>query len=178
LIGCGNIGMHVLGRLHERGAAMLAVEANPVRREEIATLGVPAFGPAQREEFLRRPMDALVVNAAGGSLDARAVSIVAANGRLRVVCGSENLVMPDHAAGSEALRMAKKAYAPTELGGMMGCLTAVEEYLARVEGVAFDLRTVLDAARRLEGASYEATRYAREQDFAVSFEDAMRAVCR
>jgi hypothetical protein len=178
LVGCGNIGMHVLGRLHEQGTAMLAVEANPVRREEIAALGVPAFGPAQREEFLRRPMDALVVNAAGGSLDARAVSIVAANGRLRVVCGSENLVMPDHAAGSEALRMAKKAYAPTELGGMMGCLTAVEEYLARVEGVAFDLRTVLDAARRLEGASYEATRYAREQDFAVSFEDAMRAVCR
>jgi hypothetical protein len=85
--------------------------------------------------------------------------------------------MPDHAAGSEALRRARKAYAPTELGGMMGYLTAVEEYLAAVEGVPFDVRTLFDASRRLETASYEAVRYQRERDYAVSFEDAMRAVC-
>ena len=34
---------------------------------------------------------------------------------------------------------------------------------------------LFDAARRLDAASYEATRYARERDFAVSFEDAVRA---
>jgi hypothetical protein len=116
----------------------------------------------------------LAVNAAGGSLDPRAVALIAANERLRVVCGSENLVMPDHAAGAEALRAAKKAYCPTELGGMMGYLTAVEEYLARVEGVAFDVGTLLEAARPLDAAAFDATRRAIAQDFAISFEEAVR----
>jgi hypothetical protein len=178
LIGCGNIGMHIIGRLRERGAAMFAVESSAARREEVALLGVPTFAPEEKDDFLRRPMDALVVNAAGGSLDPHTVALVAANERLRVVCGSENLVMTDHASESEAaLRGARKAYAPTELGGMMGYLTAVEEYLARVEGVPFDVQTLMDAARKLEEPSYEATRYERKSGFAVSFEDAMRAVC-
>ena len=60
---------------------------------------------------------------------------------------------------------------------MMGYLTAVEEYLARVEGVPFDVATLLEAATKLDGAAYEATRYAIEREFAVSFEDGMRAVC-
>jgi len=178
LIGCGNIGMHLIGRLRETGATMLAVEANARRRDEIGALGIETFDPSRKDEFLRQPMDALVVNAAGGSLDPRAVAIIASNERLRVVCGSENLVMPDHAAGSAVLRRARKAYAPTELGGMMGYLTAVEEYLASVAGVPFDLQTLFDASQRLEAASYEAVRYQRERDYAVSFEDAMRAVCR
>jgi len=177
LIGCGNIGMHVIGRLRETGATMLAVEANATRRAEVAALGIETFEPSRKDEFLRRPMDALTVNAAGGSLDPHTIDIVASTERLRVVCGSENLVMPDHAAGSEALRRARKAYAPTELGGMMGYLTAVEEYLASVEGVPFDLQTLFDASRRLETASHDAVRYQRERDYAVSFEDAMRAVC-
>lgn len=177
LIGCGNIGMHVIGRLREAGAAMLAVEANRKRRDEVAALGARVFAPSQKDAFLDQPMNALVVNAAGGSLDPHAVSIIADNGRLSIVCGSENLVMPDHAAGSEALRRARKAYAPTELGGMMGYLTAVEEYLASVEGVPFDIGTLFEAARRLEVAAYEATRYVVERDYAVSFEDAVRAVC-
>ncbi|MEO8622657.1 MAG: hypothetical protein ABI625_16420 [bacterium] len=177
LIGCGNIGMHVLGRLRERGAAMIALESSATRREEIAALGIPVFAPDEKAEFLRRPMDAVVVNASGGSLDPQSVALIAANDRLRIVCGSENLVMPDHAAGSEALRAARKAYAPTELGGMMGYLTAVEEYLARVEGVSFDVRTMMIAAKKLEAPSYEATRHAREVGFTVCFEDAMRVIC-
>jgi hypothetical protein len=177
LIGCGNIGMHVIGRLREAGATMLAVEANANRREQVAALGIESFDPSRKDEFLRRPMDALTVNAAGGSLDPHAIAIIASNDRLTVVCGSENLVMPDHAAGSAALRRARKAYAPTELGGMMGYLTAVEEYLASVEGVPFDIQALFDASRRLETASCEAVRYVRERDYAVSFEDAVRAVC-
>jgi hypothetical protein len=176
LIGCGNIGMHLVGRLREHGSALFALEANATRRAEVAALGVEVFAPAQKDTFLRRAMDGIAVNAAGGSLDPATVSILAANERLKVVCGSENLVMPDHAAGSEALRAAGKAYAPTELGGMMGYLTAVEEYLSRVDGVPFDVQTLLDAARALDGAAYAATRYARERDFAVGFEDAVRAV--
>jgi hypothetical protein len=177
LIGCGNIGMHLIGKLRGTGAKLLAVESNLARRAEVAALGVETFAPQDRDVLLQSRIDALVVNAAGGSLDPRAVALIAANDRLKVVCGSENLVMPDHAAGSEALRRARKAYCPTELGGMMGYLTAVEEYLARVEGVSFEVTSLYDAARRLDPAAFEATRYARESDFVFSFEESMRAVC-
>jgi hypothetical protein len=176
LIGCGNVGMHVIGKLREQGTAMLAVESTPRRREEVAALGIRVFAPGERDEFLRQPMDAVVVNAAGGSLDPTAVALIADNERIKVICGSENLVMADHAAGSEALRAAKKAYCPTELGGMMGYLTAVEQYLATAERVPFDVATLLEAARALDAAAFDATRYARESDFAFSFEEAMRKV--
>jgi hypothetical protein len=177
LIGCGNIGMHVMARLLQRGTALLALESDATRREEIAALGIPAFAPEEKEEFLRRPMDAVVVNASGGTLAPDTIAQIARNDRLRVICGSENLVMADQASGSEAMRTAKKAYAPTELGGMMGYLTAVEEYLARVDGVPFDIGTLYDAARKLEAPSYEATRHSRKKDFATSFEEAMKTVC-
>ena len=177
LIGCGNVGMHIVARLRERGTAMLAMDASAARRDELAALGIPVFAPDEKEEFLCRPMDALVVNAAGGSLDQETIERIIANEQLRVVCGSENLVMPDPPTGSDALRAAKRAYAPTEFGGMMGYLTAVEEYLARTAGVPFDVQSVLEAARRLEAPSYEATRLARQQDFAISFEEALRFVC-
>jgi hypothetical protein len=174
LIGCGNIGMHLLGKLRAHGTTVLALESSEARRGELAALGIDALPPARKEEFLRRPMDAVAVNAAGGSLDPRAVALIGENARLRIVCGSENLVMPDHAAGSDALRAARKAYCPTELGGMMGYLTALEEYLARVENVPFDVGTLLDAARKLDAVAFDATRRLISQDFAVSFEDAVR----
>ena len=177
LVGCGNVGMHVLDRLRERGAAMLALESNASRRDQIAELGIPTFAPAEKAEFLRRPMDALVVNASGGSLDAASIEAIAASDRLKVVCGSENLATGRDASGSDVLRQARKVYAPTELGGMMGYLTAVEEYFARVEGVPFDIATMMAAARRLEAPCYEATRHVREGNFVMRFEDAVRVVC-
>ena len=174
LIGCGNIGMRVLGRLREHGSTVLAVEANPARRAEVSAMGITTFPPEMKAAFLRRPMDALVVNANGGSLDDATLAAIAQNDRLRVVCGSENLPMPGERAGAERLRAAGKAYSPTELGGMMGYLTAVEEYLARVAGVPFDLDTLFVAAQRLEPAAYAATRYAVERNFEVSFEEGVR----
>jgi hypothetical protein len=47
-----------------------------------------------------------------------------------------------------------------------------------VEGVPFDVATLHEAAKRLDAAAFEATRYARECAFSVSFEDAMRVVMR
>ena len=85
--------------------------------------------------------------------------------------------MPDETAGGEALRAAGKAYAPTELGGMMGYLTAVEQYLAMHEGVPFDIQALFDAAAQLEDPCYRAAVHARESHFAVSFADAVRVVC-
>lgn len=156
LIGCGHIGMHLVRRLGESRTAMIALESRASRRAELEALGIRTWAPEQKPAFLGEPMDALVVNAAGGSLDAPAVQVIGTNARLRVICGSENLVMPNPSLAL-VLRDAGKIYAPTELGGMMGYLTAAEEYLSRVEGTPFEVGTLLEAAKRLEDVGFAAT---------------------
>jgi hypothetical protein len=177
LIGVGHIGRRVLDNLCHDGARILAVEANSSRRADIAARGIRVWSAEGKHEFLRQPMDALTVNAAGGSLDPATIDDCVRNDRLRVICGSENLVMPDP-SGADTLQRARKVYCPTELGGMMGYLTAVEEYLAHVEGEPFDMETLFVAARRLEIAGYAATKLVRERGFEISFENAVREVCR
>lgn len=173
LIGVGNIGHRVLDELCHEGARILAVEPKAAKRAEIAARGIRVWSAEGKPDFLREPMDALVLNAAGGSLDRESVALCADNRRLAVVCGSENLVMPDP-SGADVLRQARKAYCPTEFGGMMGYLTAVEEYLAHVAGEPFRIETLLDAAQRLEAVAFDATTRVRERDFRISFEDAIR----
>lgn len=175
LIGVGHIGHRVLENLCHDGSHLLAVEVNASRRADVAARGIRVWSAEGKPEFLRQPMDALTVNAAGGSLDMRTIEDCVRNEQLRVVCGSENLVMPDP-RGAEVLRRACKVYCPTELGGMMGYLTAVEEYLAHVEGQPFDMDTLFTAAHRLELAGYEGTKRVRERDFAIPFEDAIREI--
>ena len=94
------------------------------------------------------------------------------NARLSVICGSENLAMPDPSV-APLLRAAHKVLCPTELGGMMGYLTAVEEYLARIEGVPFDIRTLLEASKKLDGAAFAATERVRAGGFTRTFEQAI-----
>lgn len=176
LVGCGNVGTRVLTRLLEQGTRILALDASEKRRSELAALGVEVYAPERKAELLSREIDALVVNAAGGTLDMASIGIIASNGQLRVICGSENLAMPDEQAGSEMLRRARKAFAPTELGGMMGYLTAAEEYLAHVEGVAFDIDTMIEASAQLEAPVLAAMEHLRAHDFALTFEAALKAV--
>lgn len=177
LVGCGNIGMHIIRRLRAHaGVTLLACESREERRAELEAMGIRTWGPERKQEFLALAMDALVVNAAGGTLDAAAVAACARNARLKVICGSENLVMPDHHNGVEALRAAQKVYAPTELGGMMGYLTAVEQYLAVIEQQAFAVETMLEAAQRLEVAGYEATARIIAGGHAEDFETAVTAL--
>jgi hypothetical protein len=83
--------------------------------------------------------------------------------------------MPD-ANGAVTLQRAGKVYAPTELGGMMGYLTAVEEYLSKLEKVPFEVKSLLVAAERLDTAGFEATRAVVEHDYKISFEDAVTAL--
>ena len=173
LIGAGNIGMHIIERLAADGAGMNVLEMRPERREELSARGIRARSPDVKPDFLREPMDALVVNASGGTLDTASVKASAANKRLRVICGSENLVMP-HAQDAEEYRRAGKAYCPTELGGMMGYLTAVEQYLAHLEKVPFDASTLMVAARSLEKPVREATNLMVQNDFRLSFEQAVK----
>ena len=176
LIGAGNIGMHIIERLETLGTSMCAVERNPQRRAILEKHGIHARAPEEKAAFLREPMDALVVNASGGSLDSAAVRTSVANTRLKVICGSENLVMPDPGDADE-YRRARKAYCPTELGGMMGYLTAVEQYLAHAAGERFTIEAMLEAAEGLQEPALEATKYMREHDFSVDFERAIETVC-
>jgi hypothetical protein len=175
LIGLGNIGMHVLQRLRSNRARVIGVELREDRRAAAAAAGAPALRPGDTAKLLDQPIDALVVNAAGGTLDANTVRACAANERLRVVCGSENLAMPNP-DDAERLRVAGKSFCPTELGGMMGYLTAVEEYLAHLERQPFEVRTLFEAAKWLEPACYRATALQIERNFTLSFEDAIRAI--
>jgi hypothetical protein len=121
-------------------------------------------------------MDALVLNASGGSLCPDSVRISSGNQRLKVVCGSENLVMPNP-ENADLYRASRKAFCPTELGGMMGYLTAVEQYLAQVEGVPFDTEALFAAAGELERPAYAATKYMLDHDFDVGFGRAVEAIC-
>jgi hypothetical protein len=172
LIGCGNIGMHLVERLRALHATLVVVEARAERRHQLEALGIRAVGPEAKLDVIRDDVDAVVVNAAGGSLDAATIEAIAANLRTTVVCGSENLAMPDP-AGVEVLRRAQKSYCPTELGGMMGYLTAVEEYLAKADGVPFEVATVMRAAAALEPAAYAATARQVAGAFDETFESAV-----
>jgi hypothetical protein len=175
LVGCGNIGMHVVERLMTHDTPMMALEARADRRAELEAMGIRTWELSEKADFLQQPMDALVVNAAGGTLDEPTVHACAANARLAVICGCENLVMPDPSL-VHVLRAAHKVYAPTELGGMMGYLTAAEEYLSRLEGVPLDESALLRAAERLELAGCEATERIRDGGHAETFEEAVTAL--
>ena len=96
---------------------------------------------------------------------------------MAVICGSENLVMPDPGRAPRLLD-SHKVFAPTEFGGMMGYLTAVEEYLAYLAGEPFRIETLLEAAKQLEPICLAATQRVRDRGFAVSFEDAVRELAR
>jgi len=175
LVGCGNIGMHIVERLKTHGTSMIALEARDERRAELEASEIPTWDVSDKAGFMRMPMDALVVNASGGTLDEATVQACAANEQLSVICGCENLVMPD-ASQVGVLRDARKVYAPTELGGMMGYLTAAEEYLSRLEGVPLDTESLVRAAQRLEVAGFEATTRILNSAHSETFEEAVTAL--
>ena len=175
LVGAGHIGMYMIDKLRAHGTTMLVAEARADRRRELEATGIKTWGPEREHDFMGLPMDAVVVNAAGGTLDPQTVTAICGNTRVKVVCGSENLVMPEP-RDADRLRDAGKVYAPTELGGMMGYLTAAEEYLAHLEGVPFNVSTLIEAAKRLDTAGFEATSRVKQGGFKESFEDAVLAL--
>ena len=175
LVGAGNIGMHLVDRLAADGAQLRVLELRAERREALAARGVETFTPDEFPRFLQAPMDGVAVNASGGTLCTTTVERICANDRVKVVCGSENLVMPEP-ADADRFRAAGKAYCPTELGGMMGYLTAVEQYLAHLDGVPFSVSTMLEASRDLEEPAFRATRRMIESGFTESFERAVEGI--
>jgi hypothetical protein len=177
LVGVGNIGKHICERLRDEGTTVLAVEANPARRGELQVGGIRVWDVEDKLEMLREPIDALVVNAAAGSLDVETIGACVNNTRLKVVCGSENMAMKDP-EGATRLLAAKKIYCPTELGGMMGYLTAVEEYLAVQEGLRFEIRQMLEASKRLEVVGRQATSLIKSRGYEITFEQAAEEIGR
>jgi hypothetical protein len=175
LVGAGNIGSHIVERLFPLGAKMVVIERDTQRVSRIRREGITGRSPFFLPDLLRADIDALVLNAAGGSLSTENVRVSAANDRLKVICGSENLVMP-HPQDAEMYRRAGKSYCPTELSGMMGYLTALEQYLAGAAGKPFDIQTMMAVAAELEDPAYRATKYQRDNDFGTTFEQAIAAV--
>ena len=175
LVGVGNIGKHICDRLREDGATVVAVEANPARRNELQIGGIRVWDVVDKHEMLREPIDAVVVNAAAGSLDIDTISTCVNNPRLKIVCGSENMAMKDP-EGAARLLAAKKIYCPTELGGMMGYLTAVEEYLAVKDGLRFEIRQMLEASKRLEVVGRQASSLIKSRGYELTFEGAAEEI--
>jgi len=175
LIGAGNIGMHIIDRLHLHGTRMTVVEMRSERLDQLRQRGISTRWPEEKASVLAQPMDALVLNASGGSLGLESIRVCVANRRLKVICGSENLALPSP-PDADLFRSADKAFCPTEIGGMMGYLTAVEAYLAELEGIPFEMKTMLEAARDLARPAYDATKYMLDSDFGVGFEQAIEAI--
>ncbi len=176
LLGCGNIGTHILERLEELGTQVVVVEARDEKRQELEASGIQVWGPEKKQEFLNLPIDAVVINANGGSLDTESVQTIARNENIKVVCGCENLIMPHH-EDEEILLEARKLYCPTEYCGMMGYLTAVEEYLCQLEGKEFDIHMLCEAAAKIEKNAQLSSELVLAQDFGLSFSQAVRTVC-
>jgi hypothetical protein len=175
LLGAGNIGRHVIARVREHGGHVIALEPSDAVRAQLASQGVEAWPVERKLELLAQPVHAVVVNAAGGSLDGAAVQTIAGNATVRVVCGSENLAMPDP-ADERVLSGARKVYCHPELGGMMGYLTAVEEYLTRRDGQPFDVATLMTAAERLDEIAVVGTRRVIVGGYRESFQHAVGEV--
>jgi hypothetical protein len=175
LVGVGNIGKHICDRMREDGATVIAVESSPARRNELQQGGISVWDVVNKLDMLREPIDALVVNAAAGTLDVDTITACVNNPRLKIVCGSENMAMKDP-EGARRLLAAKKIYCPTELGGMMGYLTAVEEYLAVKDGLRFEMRQMLEASKRLEVVARQASSLIKSRGYELTFEDAAEEI--
>jgi len=175
LIGCGKIGSHLLRRLRENEAEVYALDAAPLVLKRLTKEEIPCWPIEKKADFLKLPLDALAVNADGGTLDESTIGAIAESPTLKVVCGCENLAMSDP-RGEAVLLSAKKLFSPTELCGMMGYLTAVEDYLAYFHGSEMDMAGLIEGAAQMKDAAVKATEYALQSDFSVSFADAMQKV--
>lgn len=174
-IGCGNVGSRVFSRAHDMGAKALVIEPSEHRQRQLKDSGATVWAKEEKLKLCGADINALCVNANGGSLDDATLDVISKNKKLNLVCGSENLAMPNP-SGEARLLEARKLITPTELCGMMGYLTAVEEFLLAKNGQKLDVDTLLDAAKKLEEPSKEAVRYCRKQDFRISFAQAIREI--
>lgn len=177
VLGCGNIGRHIVARLKEDGVMMTVLEPNPKTRAELSEQGITALDVTEKQKFLGLPLDLIAINALGGTLDTPTCETLAANKQVKLVTGSENLVMPV-ATDSEILRKARKMYVHTELCGMMGYVSAVESYLCADSRVSFSVEGMYEAAKGLRTVGQRVSSQVITEGFARSFEAVARDLYR
>lgn len=175
LVGCGNIGSFLLKRLQDSGAEVYVLESTAKKQAELEAAGVSVYAASKKAEFLSLPLTAIACNANGGSLDSATVTAICNNPSILLVCGCENLVMPTP-ADSDRFRAARKVFTPTEYCGMMGYLTAVEEYFCRRDETPFSVEMMYEPAKKLDDATCKAAERCIAAGFTRSFEDELKAL--
>ncbi len=175
LIGCGNIGDHLVTRLKEVGAHVEVLEYSEAKRHLVEENGTRAWDPSDKSTFMSLPLDAIAVNANAGTLDMETIEAICRNPELKLVTGCENLAMPDH-RGAQRLQAARKIYTPTEMCGMMGYLTAVEEFLSNQANKPFTYQDMFEPCKKLEEVGLKGTQLVMKKNFACSLEDAVREI--
>jgi len=175
LVGYGNVGQHLTKRLLSLGARPAVLESVPARQEEIRAMGLTVFTPAERGKFLKEPFEVLCFNANGGSLDDQAIDLILNNPAVRLICGCENLIFSNPEL-VEQLNRSQKMFCPTELCGMMGYLTAVEEYLSKLEGKPFIIEALYEPAKKLADVGRDVVRRVLESNGRLNFEESARKV--
>lgn len=175
LIGCGNVGEHVFRRLLESGSKVAIVESAQQKIEMLRKLDIEVFEPSRKQDLFKLPIDAVCVNASGGTLDDETIGNIANSNTIKVICGSENLAMPNQ-NGTKILLRAKKILAPMELCGMMGYLTAVEEYLCTKLTKRYDVASLFEAAQKLEDIGLQGTKSVIKSGFKSTFEDSVKEI--
>lgn len=174
LIGCGNVGEHVFRRLLENGSRVAVVESSPSKIEMLKKLDVEIFAPSDKQKLFKLPIHAVCVNASGGSLDDETIKNISSSKSIKVISGSENLAMANP-NGTVELLNAGKILAPMELCGMMGYLTAVEEYLCTKLTKKFDINKLFEAAQKLEEIGYQGVKFAIDSKYKRTFEDGIKS---
>lgn len=173
LVGYGNIGKYLTQSLISLGARPAVMESIPARIDELRALDLTVFAATQHEEFFKQPLDLICFNANGGSLDDHTVDLICKNATVRFICGCENLIFPNPENG-ERLHAGGKIFCPTELCGMMGYLTAVEEYLSRIDGIPFSFEAMYEPAKKLALVGKQVTARVLATQGKLSFERAAR----
>jgi len=171
IYGCGNIGHNVLAQLQEHGGAVVALDSSARALEELAKTGIPFFELSQRADFfMQKDLEVVVINANGSTLDSATVELLASNKSVRVICGCENLMLVNP-ADQKVLQKAKKIFCPPEYCGMMGYLTAVEEYLTRQAGEDWDLNVMWESSQLLSSHAFEIAQSVTKSDFSHNFQE-------
>lgn len=157
LIGYGNIGFHLADRLKSLGTQIEVVEPSEKRAKQAIEKGFKVHSIDEVAKLLADSFDAVALNANGNSLTSERVAAICNNNQLKIICGCENLVFAADANETPFTR-ARKIFTPTEMCGMMGYLTAVEEYLRTQARSSFSIDEMYTPAKRLEEVGYSAAK--------------------
>ncbi len=182
LVGFGNIGSHLTDLLQKHGVGKVYVCESDLevrRQKAIEKVGAFVWRGDERTLFLHEPLDAVVFNANGGSLDNETVGDILNSRTIKIVTGCENMIWPDGVSREEEFLRSGKIMPPTELTGMGGWLAAAEALIAKREGdSSFQVEQMFDSLIGLERVGREVANSIREAGFNRTFATALYDIYR